>query len=439
MFVVTKEYFSFKKITTIDVKDSTIDDNYPVITLEFKYRLEYLFYYSFDNLDKFANNQKYPKFDKSKYFQLEQDLTYKFRKNNVSVNELLTEILVDFYNYSENILLNRKIIERLKNNTGLRLISHNGNEIMSKIVSKPILGWFVSNLGQYSDYLSITVTFKINFENSDKKKGMNFLNVFHRINKTQNFWNFKEEYVKKILVHSQPIPHFYELSSSMTESKPISENYTLILSKTLRTYLEPPFGDCSYYSPNSDQPFNASSYMQCYRLCIKDLIEKQFNCVPLFIEDSISEMDFPTNNKTLCPFKTLTDLDFTLKKKQRLSKCNNYCPKDCLTLDFDSNLVKSDTKIGNEFWYNLNESERYYRKSLIWDSTQPMFAYNEAPVMSFTDYLVDCGGLIGLYLGTNAKDFMIWLIETQFWIKLWLKIKEYLGLRTAVVEISINQ
>ena len=57
------------------------------------------------------------------------------------------------------------------------------------------------------------------------------------------------------------------------------------------------------------------------------------------------------------------------------------------------------------------KSERYYRKSLIWDSTQPMFAYNEESVMSFTDFLVNCGGLIGLWFGTNANDLIIWLIE----------------------------
>ena len=42
--------------------------------------------------------------------------------------------------------------------------------------------------------------------------------------------------------------------------------------------------------------------------------------------------------------------------------------------------------------------------------------------------------------------FVFWLIGIQihitimqFWIKLWHKTKEYFGLRTAVVEISINQ
>ena len=45
------------------------------------------------------------------------------------------------------------------------------------------------------------------------------------------------------------------------------------------------------------------------------------------------------------------------------------------------------------------------------------------------------GGL--MVCGINTKDFIIWLIETQFWIKILLKIKVYLDLRTPVVEISL--
>ena len=93
-------------------------------------------------------------------------------------------------------------------------------------------------------------------------------------------------------------------------------------------------------------------------------------------------------------------------------KCKNYCPIDCQSVDYSYSVHKTDSQVRNEFWYNLNESERYYRKSLIWDSTQPMFAYNEESVMSFTDYLVNFGGLLSLWFGTNAKDFIILIIES---------------------------
>ena len=107
-------------------------------------------------------------------------------------------------------------------------------------------------------------------------------------------------------------------------------------------------------------------------------------------------------------------------------------------IDYISIVVTTDTQMGNELWYALNESERYYRKRIVWDSTQPMFAYNEESVMSFTDYLCNCGGLFGLWFGTNAKDFIIWLIESQFWISVWHRILEYLQLRTPVIVITDN-
>ena len=151
--------------------------------------------------------------------------------------------------------------------------------------------------------------------------------------------------IENILLHSQPIPHFQEMSSTMSKTKPLSENHTLIVSKTLRTYLEHPFGNCSYYYPKTVRPFNASSYMQCYRLCIRDFAEKLFNCVPLFIDDSISEFDFPTNDKTLCPFEKFVALN-NITKNQLFSKCNNYCPKDCLTVDYSSVVKRTDSQIG---------------------------------------------------------------------------------------------
>ena len=275
------------------------------------------------------------------------------------------------------------------------------------------MGWLVSTDADDGKELSITVSSQINVEKLNYKLGQTFLNIYNRIN--ESFWTIT---FKQILLHSQPFPHYKELIATMGDSKPVSENYTLFVTKTLRTYLEPPYGECNSYSSRTYQPFNASSHMECYRLCIRDFYEKLFNCVPLFIDDSMIESDFLTTNKTLCSFKTLMNFK-NLTENQTHIQCTKYCPKDCLTVDYSSVMKSTDIRIGNEFWYNLNESERYYRKSLIWDSTQPMFAYNEESVMSFTDYLVNFGGLIGLWFGTNAKNFIIWLIETQFWIKIW--------------------
>ena len=40
-----------------------------------------------------------------------------------------------------------------------------------------------------------------------------------------------------------------------------------------------------------------------------------------------------------------------------------------------------------------------------------MFVYSEEPVMSFSDYLVNCGGLKGLWFGTSAKDLITFIID----------------------------
>ncbi|CAG2180814.1 unnamed protein product, partial [Oppiella nova] len=43
--------------------------------------------------------------------------------------------------------------------------------------------------------------------------------------------------------------------------------------------------------------------------------------------------------------------------------------------------------------------------------------------MSLTDYMSYTEGLFGLWFGTNGKDFVIWIIESQFWTLSLLIIK----------------
>ena len=42
---------------------------------------------------------------------------------------------------------------------------------------------------------------------------------------------------------------------------------------------------------------------------------------------------------------------------------------------------------------------------LIWDSNEVMIAYIDEPVMTFTDYLVFCGGPMGLWFVVSHKCF----------------------------------
>ena len=104
--------------------------------------------------------------------------------------------------------------------------------------------------------------------------------------------------LKNIILHSQPVPNFQEIPS--VDQLISSGNYSLVITKIFRQYMEPPFGECSNYRPNIYQYFNASSHMQCYRQCLRHFGEKHYNCTPLLIDGSFNELDFPTNDNTFC-------------------------------------------------------------------------------------------------------------------------------------------
>ena len=165
--------------------------------------------------------------------------------------------------------------------------------------------------------------------------------------------------------------------------------------------------------------------MQCYRQCTRDSFQRIFNCTILFTDYSLNDLDFNENPLNVCRYKTYSNILKYNKKYQVFQYCKQFCPKDCLTVDYSYSIHRTDTYTGNEFWHKLNESQRYYRKSLIWDSTQPTIAYNEETVMSFTNYLSNCGGLLGLYYGLNVKDFVLLLINSRLSLFFWPKFQEF--------------
>ena len=96
-----------------------------------------------------------------------------------------------------------------------------------------------------------------------------------------------------------------------------TKNYTFIVRKVLRSYLEFPFGNCSHYFPEIVGPFNASSHIQCYRRCLISFARKHIGCNPVFIDLTISELDLEPNeeyNKTnVCLYDKY--LEFEEKRK----------------------------------------------------------------------------------------------------------------------------
>jgi hypothetical protein len=91
----------------------------------------------------------------------------------------------------------------------------------------------------------------------------------------------------------------------------------------------------------------------------------------------------------------------------------------------------------NNYSEYFNFIEKYHlERSLVLDSTQPMFVYNEESVLSFTEYLCYCGGLIGLWFGTSAKDIIVLLDESRIWIAISTKINLFLNRGNIVVNFK---
>ena len=208
----------------------------------------------------------------------------------------------------------------------------------------------------------------------------------------------------------------------------VGYNYTVFVSKTSQTYLGFPYGNCSDYSVPSALTYNALSHLQCYRKCVQFKHRIKFNCIPIFIDDTIIELDFESGNNftNVCDFSTFYE-------RKNLSKhfhdfCLNQCPKECFTVEYNSKVRKSETFIGNAHWFDrpirdppteqyvkfkpqTNFYERPVERRIIWDESEPMFAYIDEPVITFTDYLVFCGGLMGLWFGKSLKDILEHTIE----------------------------
>ena len=193
-------------------------------------------------------------------------------------------------------------------------------------------------------------------------------------------------------------------------------NYTIFVSKLLRQYLGHPYGECSDYQIPSALTYYATSSMQCYRKCIQWQHIKQFNCTPIFIDNYVHENDFESIDTEFCSIDT-----FDKRENQSIEMndiCHKQCPKDCLHVEYSSRVEKSVNLFGNQQWFDYKQCNNYdnfyerpLQRSVLWDTTKPMFAYIEEPVMTLTAYLVYCGGLMGLWLGYSAKDLIVFSLN----------------------------
>ena len=198
-------------------------------------------------------------------------------------------------------------------------------------------------------------------------------------------------------------------------------NSSAIYRKTFRSYLGPPYGQCSDYSEDQRHHyFNADNHLQCYRRCLLIDIHKQFNCYLRFVNRTFSYSDNNSsiifNNTHYCFSEVYLQIDVLGNTTDFNTKCLAKCPKDCQTVDYNFDIIESDSFVKNDFWMNKNENERQCEKRLVWNTNYPHFSYDESSVMSFEDFLKDFGGLMGLWFGLSANAIFVWIIHKKPWI-----------------------
>ena len=107
-------------------------------------------------------------------------------------------------------------------------------------------------------------------------------------------------------------------------------NYTLSVIRSSRQYLGSPYGQCSDYRDS-----DSKSRQLCYRKCFRNNIEKTFQCIPLFVDYFVSELDFIPNTTQLC-LKTNKEFEQKL-----IEKCMKLCPKECFREDYSYRITES--------------------------------------------------------------------------------------------------
>ena len=229
----------------------------------------------------------------------------------------------------------------------------------------------------------------------------------------------------KILFHHQLIPSDSDWKIFDFEMQR-GFNYTIFLSKTLRQRLHHSNALCNDYELTINRFWNAKSYIQCYRKCIQYKHKTRFDCIPLFIDRYITELDFDSVDNKICSFETFSERKNNLTEFRKY--CRRKCPKDCFNVEYHPIYKKSENYFGNQQWFDYpaikppnvkgftienpdNFYERPVERRIVWDTSKPMFAYIDEPVLTFTAYLVYCGGLMGLWFGQSVHDLIVLIIN----------------------------
>ena len=213
----------------------------------------------------------------------------------------------------------------------------------------------------------------------------------------------------QILFHHTPIPIINLLNKYSPTMLPTT-NYEISLRKSSHKYMKWPFGQCIEYDVPNERTLNSMSQIDCQRKClIHDYIKKGI-CRPRFVNNMLTEFDSIDNRTIVCP-QYSDNKNISLL----LSECQLKCPEECFQVNYWSTV--KETKLGKYrsiFSGNPEiKHEEAVERRIVWSSSEPMFAYIDEPVLTFTAYLVYCGGLMGLWFGQSLKDLLSLQCRTE--------------------------
>ena len=100
-------------------------------------------------------------------------------------------------------------------------------------------------------------------------------------------------------------------------------------------------------------------------------------------------------------------------------KCHLACHKECYQIQYSTTIKDTKKQLKKFDWYH---GGKYFVENYVKSNAEePMFKYTEEPVLTFTEYLVYCGGLMGLWFGASAHDIIVLILNSNVW-KIILKI-----------------
>ena len=188
-------------------------------------------------------------------------------------------------------------------------------------------------------------------------------------------------------------------------------NVTYLVKKTVRQYLSEPYGQCNRYESREQ-----TSRTQCYRQCVQNQYNNRFNCVPVFIDYYNHDLDYNYLRNRFCE-ELLQNRELPMMTSISV-KCRSQCHKECNEIRYSSEVKEYDSYVEN---INLQTIGRFMRNNVSYPfhvqfhTGEPMFRYTEEPVLTFTSYLVNCGGLMGLWFGASAHGMIVLILESNVW------------------------